>query len=41
MAGSGRELGALDQIDAVPIESSKLRLHSQSEEPGDVIQFRE
>jgi DNA recombination protein RmuC len=41
MAGSGRELGALDQIEAVPIESSKLRLHSQSDEPGDVVKFRE
>jgi len=39
MAGSGKELGALDQLDAVPLESSKLRLRMQSDEPGDVIDF--
>ena len=37
LAGSGKELGALEQIDAVPLESAKLRLHSQGEEPGDVL----
>ncbi|MGZ7041937.1 MAG: DNA recombination protein RmuC [Thermoanaerobaculia bacterium] len=37
LAGSGKELGALEPIDAVPIESTKLRLHSQGEEPGDVV----
>jgi DNA recombination protein RmuC len=39
MAGSGKELAALAQIDAVPLESSKLRLTMQSEEPGDVVPF--
>jgi DNA recombination protein RmuC len=37
LAGSGKELGTLDQIDAVPLESAKLRLHAQGEEPGDVV----
>ena len=37
MAGSGKELGALDQIEAVPLESSKLRLRMQDEEPGEVV----
>lgn len=41
MAGSGKDLGELEQIDAVPLESSKLRLRAQSEEPGDVVSFRE
>jgi DNA recombination protein RmuC len=41
MAASGKELAALEQIDAVPLESSKLRLTMQQEEPGDVISFRE
>lgn len=41
MAGSGKELGALDQIDAVPLESAKLRLRSQGEEPGELVSFRE
>ena len=39
LAGSGKELGALAPIDAVPIESTKLRLHSQGEEPGDLLPF--
>ena len=39
MAGSGKELGALEQIEAVPLESSKLRLTMQAEEPGDVVPF--
>lgn len=34
LAGSGKELGALNQIEAVPLESSKLRLTMQNEEPG-------
>ena len=37
LAGSGKELGALEQIDAVPLESAKLRLHAQGEEPGEVL----
>lgn len=37
LAGSGKELGALEQIDAVPLESSKLRLHAQGEEPADIV----
>jgi len=37
LAGSGKELGALEQIDAIPLESTKLRLHAQGEEPGDVV----
>jgi DNA recombination protein RmuC len=41
MAGSGRELGELKQVDAIPLESSKLRLRTQSEEGGDVVTFRE
>jgi len=41
MAGSGKELGSLDQIEAVPLESSKLRLTMQGEEPADVVKFRE
>jgi DNA recombination protein RmuC len=41
LAGSGKELGPLDQIEAVPLESSKLRLTMQSEEPGVVVPMRE
>jgi len=41
MAGSGKELAAMTQIEAVPIESAKLRLTMQGEEPGDVVPFRE
>lgn len=41
MAGSGKELGALDQIEAVPLESSKLRLRMQDEEPGVVVAMRD
>ena len=37
MAGSGKELASLEQIDAVPIESAKLRLTMQNEEPGTVV----
>jgi len=39
MAGSGKELAALDQIEAVPLESSKLRLTMQGDEPADVLPF--
>lgn len=41
MAGSGKDLGALEQIEAVPLESAKLRLTMQNEEPGVVVQIRE
>jgi DNA recombination protein RmuC len=41
LAGSGKELGSLTQLEAVPIESSKLRLTMQNEEPGVVVQIRE
>jgi DNA recombination protein RmuC len=41
MAGSGKKLGELGQIEAVPLESAKLRLTMQSEEPGVVVQIRE
>ena len=41
MAGSGKELAAPAQIEAVPLESSKLRLSMQGEEPADVLPFRE
>ena len=41
MAGSGRELGDLKQLEAVPLESTKLRLHTQGEEPGEVVLFGE
>lgn len=39
MAGSGKELAHLDQIEAVPLESSRLKLTMQGEEPGDLIAF--
>lgn len=39
MAGSGKDLGVLDQIDAVPLESAKLRLTMQQSEPGDVVKI--
>lgn len=41
LAGSGKELGSLDQIEAVPLESSKLRLRMQDEEPGVVVPMRD
>ena len=41
MAGSGKKLGELEQLDAVPIESAKLRLTMQQEEPGVVVQMRD
>lgn len=41
MSGSGKELKPLEQIEAVPLESSKLRLTMQQEEPATVVSFRE
>lgn len=41
LAGSGKKLGELEQLEAVPLESSKLRLTMQGEEPGVVVQIRE
>ena len=40
MAGSGKELEALSQVDTVPLESSKLRLTMQGEEPAEVLPFQ-
>lgn len=39
MSGSGKELASLDQIEAVPLESSRLRLTMQGEESADVVPF--
>ncbi len=39
LAGSGKDLGTLDQIEATPLESSKLRLTMQQSEPGDVVKI--
>ncbi len=39
MSGSGKDLAALEQIEAVPLESSKLRLTMQGESPADVVPF--
>jgi DNA recombination protein RmuC len=39
MSGSGRDLAPMEQIEAVPLESSKLRLTMQGEEPADVVRF--
>jgi DNA recombination protein RmuC len=41
MAGSGKDLGELKQLEAIPLESAKLRLTMQNEEPGVVVQIRE
>jgi DNA recombination protein RmuC len=41
MAGSGKKLGELEQLEAVPLESSKLRLTMQNEEPGEVVAMRD
>ena len=41
MAGSGKKLGELEQLEAVPLESSKLRLTMQNELPGEVVAIRE
>jgi DNA recombination protein RmuC len=40
MAGIGKELGPLDQIEATPLESSKLKLHSQQDGDADVLPMR-
>jgi len=40
MAGSGKDLAPLDQIEAVPLQSSKLRLTMQSEDEGTVVPLR-
>ena len=39
MSGSGKNLEPLDQIEALPLESSKLRLSMQQDEPADVLPF--
>jgi DNA recombination protein RmuC len=39
MSGSGKELASLEQIEAVPLESSKLRLTMQSDTSADVVPF--
>ena len=39
MAGSGKELAHLDQIEAVPLQSSRLKLTMQNEDSGDVVAF--
>ncbi len=41
MAGSGKELEPLSQVDTVPLESSKLRLTMQGDEDAEVLPFRE
>jgi DNA recombination protein RmuC len=41
MAGSGKKLAELEQIEAVPLESAKLRLTMQNEEPGVVVAMRD
>jgi DNA recombination protein RmuC len=39
MSGNGKDLGEMKQIEAIPLESSKLRLTTQGEEPGDVVKI--
>lgn len=39
MAGSGKELGEMRQLEIVPLESTRLRLTAQSEQPGDLLPF--
>jgi DNA recombination protein RmuC len=41
MTGSGKDLGELKQLDLLPLESSKLRLRTQSDQDGEVVPFRE
>jgi DNA recombination protein RmuC len=41
MAGSGKDLGDLKQLEVVPLESTKLRLTMQASEPGEVVPMRE
>lgn len=40
LAGVGKGMDSLEQIEAVPLESSKLRLTMQSEEPGVVVAMK-
>lgn len=40
MAGSGKDLGDLKQLEVVPLESTKLRLTMQATEPGEVVPLR-
>jgi DNA recombination protein RmuC len=40
MAGSGKELASLEQLEAVPLESSRLRLTMQSDEEGEVVAMK-
>jgi DNA recombination protein RmuC len=40
MAQSGKEMKNLDQIDVLPLESTKLRLTMQGEEPGEVVSIQ-
>ncbi len=40
MAGSGKDLGNLDQLEATPLESSKLRLRMQDDEPGELVPMK-
>ncbi|HEX6178931.1 MAG TPA: DNA recombination protein RmuC [Thermoanaerobaculia bacterium] len=37
MAGSGKDLASLEQLEAFPIQSSKLRLSMQSEDEGIIV----
>ena len=37
MAGSGKELASLEQLEAFPLQSSKLRLTMQSDEEGIIV----
>jgi DNA recombination protein RmuC len=39
MAGSGKNLGDLKQLEAIPLESSRLKLTMQNEEPGVVVKL--
>lgn len=40
MAGSGKDLASLAQIEATPLQSSKLKLTMQSEEEGTVVPIK-
>jgi DNA recombination protein RmuC len=40
MADIGKDMEALDQIDILPLESTKLRLTMQPTEPGEVVPIR-
>jgi len=41
LAQSGKEMQNLDQIELLPLESTKLRLTMQSDEPGVVVKLRD